>query len=324
MFEINPSHYRNFMHGIITKKGLARRKGHAFTLWDESLILFWNNGDVRCYKNYCPHFGLPLDQGKLSNGHIQCGLHGWKFQLLDGKIVSAPYVKKLPKCGLAGYKAFVEKGMVFVYTGDEEHFEKAKQFTIKNVMDDQASAAVVHEVPFYLAVNSVIDYPHFASHSFFEKIYGIYRGLFFKKNPMLASSYTPILLEETEAYFKYVTEETNVETTVYPFCVIRYDPVSSIEWQVFITPISKTSSYYLNTIKVHSSNLIFRTLAYLTFHTLISYGAHREDQKWLKSLYSNFKNKSLTLCDHDFHFKKYFSKFITPLTSIPKNSAISK
>ena len=114
MFEIDPSHYRNFIFGIISKKNLARRKWHTFTLWNEELILFWNNGDVRCYQNYCPHYGLPLDQGKLTNAHIQCGLHGWKFQLSDGKFVSAPYTKKSPNCGLVGYKAFVEQGMIFV------------------------------------------------------------------------------------------------------------------------------------------------------------------------------------------------------------------
>ena len=40
MFEIDPSHYRNFIFGIISKKNLARRKWHTFTLWNEELILF--------------------------------------------------------------------------------------------------------------------------------------------------------------------------------------------------------------------------------------------------------------------------------------------
>ena len=53
MFEVDSSHYRNFIFGIISKKNLARRKWHKFTLWEEELILFWNKGDVRCYKNYC-------------------------------------------------------------------------------------------------------------------------------------------------------------------------------------------------------------------------------------------------------------------------------
>ena len=57
--------------------------------------------------------------------------------------------------------------MVFVYTGDEEYFETAKGYTIGNVLEDQVSGHVEYEVPFYLALNSGIDYAHFPFHNFF-------------------------------------------------------------------------------------------------------------------------------------------------------------
>ena len=323
MFEIDPSHYRNFIFGIISKKNLARRKWHTFTLWNEELILFWNNGDVRCYKNYCPHYGLPLDQGKLTNAHIQCGLHGWKFQLSDGKFVSAPYTKKSPNCGLVGYKAFVEQGMIFVYTGDEEYFETAKGYTIGNVLEDQMSVHIEYEVPFYLALCSGLDYSHFPFHTFFFQVYRIYRWVSFNKNPML-SPYTPTLVEETDAYFKYVIEETGSEITVYPFCINHLDRKSSTEWQTFISPISETKSIYLNTLKSDSSSWIYRMLCYLGFHTIVI-SALREDKKWVKSMYPNFKKgRNINLCDHDFHLKKYLSKFITQPKSKSKNRSDQK
>jgi hypothetical protein len=107
--------------------------------------------------------------GLQTNAHIQCGFHAWKFQLSDGKFVSAPYTKKSPNCGLVGYKAFVEQGMIFVYTGDEEYFETAKGYTIGNVLEDQISVHIEYEVPFYLALSSGIDYAHFPFHTFFFK-----------------------------------------------------------------------------------------------------------------------------------------------------------
>ena len=50
-------------------------------------------------------------------------------------------------------------------------------------------------------------------------------------------------------------------------------------------------------------------------------GLH-EDKVWLKSIYPNFKKgKQINLCDHDFHLKKYLSKFVTHSKSIAKNSS---
>ena len=135
----------------------------------------------------------------------------------------------------------------------------------------------------------------------------------------MLSPYTPTLVEETDAYFKYVIEETGSEITVYPFCVNHLDRKSSTEWQTFISPISETKSIYLNTLKSDSSNWIYRMLCYLGFHTIVI-SALREDKKWVKSIYQNFKKgRNINLCDHDFHLKKYLSKFITQPKSKSKN-----
>ena len=36
--DFDPLDYRNFIFGIISKKNLARRKWHKFTLWEEEII----------------------------------------------------------------------------------------------------------------------------------------------------------------------------------------------------------------------------------------------------------------------------------------------
>jgi phenylpropionate dioxygenase-like ring-hydroxylating dioxygenase large terminal subunit len=315
MIDFDPLDYRNFIHGVVSKSFLARKKWFSFTLWDEELIFFWNNGDIRCYKNSCRHYGLPLSQGKLTNGHVICGLHGWKYELSEGNLIHSPYAKKTPKCKLKGYKAFIKNGIVFVYAGDEEYFEKAKQFVISDITENQASFGVVYEVPFYLALNAAVDYPHFAFHKYFYPIYSIFRWTFFKKNTMM-TTYTPVILEETDVYYKYKVLECNVEVTVYPFCVKIYDLVSKNEWQIFILPISKTKSRYLHTIKSHSKNKLFNMLSYLFFYTVNRYSAQPEDQKWLKAIYKNHKKDNYILCDHDFSLKNYLKKFIIKPKSI--------
>ena len=315
MFDINPTDYRNFIYGIVSKNHLAKKGWCAFTLWDEKLILFWNNGKVNCFKNVCPHYGLPLSQGKLNKKTVQCGFHGWEFDLSNGTLLKAPYARKLPNCKLKSYKAFVKGGMVFVYPGDEEYFETAKRFIIDDVVDKQASTSIEYEAPFYLAMNSSMDYPHFAFHSLYKPVYGLYRAIFFKKNPLL-TTYTPTMLEEKETHFKYKIPENNVEVTVYPFCTQYHDLLTSNKWQSFVSPMSKINSRYLHNFKSHS-NVVSRTLTYTLFHTMVRYLSLPEDQVWLKTSYENAKEKgNFNFCDHDFSLKNYLRKFFIH----PKNS----
>jgi len=318
MFEFNPSDYRNYVYGIVPKNQLAKDKKHVFSLWGENLILFWNGGDVKCFKNACLHYGLPLDQGKLTNVQIHCGFHGWQYDLTDGKLLKAPYAKKTPKCRLKQYKAFVRGGIVFIYTGDEEQFEEAKRFIMQDVMENQAAAWTIYEVPFYLAINSSTDYPHHAFHSFFYTLYGIYRSLFLQKNPLL-TTYDPVMLEEVEESFKFKIPENDVEITVYPFCTEYNDIVSSNKWQIFVSPICKNKSRYLINIKAFSRNPLYRILTYLFFHTVIRYIAMPEDQKWLKTSFKSWKEgESFKLCDHDFGLRNYLRKFFIPSRSSRK------
>ena len=170
MIDFDFQDYRNFIFGVVPKNHLARHKRFVFTLWGEELIFFWNDGDVRCYKNICNHLAFSLSEGKLSDGHITCQFHGWKYELSDGALVHAPYTKKLPRCRLNRYRAFVKNGIVFVYAGDDEYFENAKNFIFEDIAEDQASVEVEYEVPFYLALNASMDYAHFAHHKFFYPI----------------------------------------------------------------------------------------------------------------------------------------------------------
>lgn len=38
-----------------------------------------HNSVVRCFDDVCPHRLVPLSKGKVKNGRLQCGYHGWEF-----------------------------------------------------------------------------------------------------------------------------------------------------------------------------------------------------------------------------------------------------
>lgn len=309
MFEFNPSDYRNFLYGIVSKYHLEKKKRHAFTLWGEELILFWNNGDPRCYMNYCPHYGLPLDQGRIEGDEIVCGFHAWRFRMSDGVLIKAPLARSQPHCKLGEYEVFLKGGIVFVYPGDPEKLENAKRYIHADVIDHQSSTWINYEVPFYLAMNSSMDYPHHDSHRLFYKFYGIYRAVSSRSNP-LRTQYTPVIIEETDTFFKYRITENEVEVTVYPFCTEYNDVVSKNRWQIFVSPINEICSRYMINLIPQSKNPLHRIVSKLCFYTVIKSVAMPEDSKWLKLSMKNWsKDKGLKLCDHDFGFRKYMKKF---------------
>lgn len=309
MYKFNSSDYRNFVYGVIPKHYLRQKKMHSFRLWGQNLILFWNGGQVRCYRNACAHYGLPLDQGITRENKVECGFHGWSYDLSTGKLINAPMAKRQPNCELISYEAFIKGGIIFVYTGEKSYFEDAKNFVMDDVMDEPHSATTVYEVPFYLAMNSSMDFPHHAHHSFFYNIYSVYRLFSLEKNP-LKLGYTPTNIEETDHFFKFKIQENGVELTIFPFCSQYNDISAKNKWQIFVTPIDNTSSQYLINIKSLSKNPVYRFLTYLAFHTIIKCIAMPEDQKWLKSSFENFKTKTnINICDHDFGLKTYLRKF---------------
>tara|TARA_B100000700_G_scaffold79577_1_gene89573 strand:+ start:449 stop:751 length:303 start_codon:yes stop_codon:yes gene_type:complete len=52
--------------------------------------LFRYNEQYYAIKNSCTHQGFPLNEGKLCNYMIECELHGWVFDIRDGKCLSVP------------------------------------------------------------------------------------------------------------------------------------------------------------------------------------------------------------------------------------------
>ena len=59
----------------VTDKKVYKRK-----IMKKEVVLFRdNNGQVGVLKDQCPHKGLPLSQGRMIDGKVVCGYHGWAF-----------------------------------------------------------------------------------------------------------------------------------------------------------------------------------------------------------------------------------------------------
>lgn len=48
------------------------------------LAVYNIDGELHAMDNLCPHRGAPLSEGDLCGHIIECGLHGWQFDLRSG------------------------------------------------------------------------------------------------------------------------------------------------------------------------------------------------------------------------------------------------
>jgi 3-phenylpropionate/trans-cinnamate dioxygenase ferredoxin component len=55
-----------------------------------ALALYNVNGEFYATENCCPHKGAPLADGTLCEHVVECGLHGWQFDVRTGECLTVP------------------------------------------------------------------------------------------------------------------------------------------------------------------------------------------------------------------------------------------
>ncbi|HEX8606915.1 MAG TPA: Rieske (2Fe-2S) protein [Pseudoduganella sp.] len=58
--------------------------GEELALWRAS------DGTAQAWTNRCPHRGLRFTLGRVLDGRLSCGYHGWEYQAGDGRCVAIP------------------------------------------------------------------------------------------------------------------------------------------------------------------------------------------------------------------------------------------
>ena len=54
----------------------------------EELAVYNVDGEFYATENSCPHRGAPLSEGALCGHVIECGLHGWQFDVRNGECLT--------------------------------------------------------------------------------------------------------------------------------------------------------------------------------------------------------------------------------------------
>lgn len=80
--------------------------GVSFELPDGSELASYNvNGEFYATENFCPHRGARLTEGTMCEHIVECGLHGWQFDVRSGECLTVEERIKT-------YEVFVDDGVV--------------------------------------------------------------------------------------------------------------------------------------------------------------------------------------------------------------------
>ncbi len=70
--------------------------------------VYLHQGKWFALKDVCPHAGVPLHRGPVTDGKVMCIGHGWFFSLETGEATD------IPGCKVATYPVRVREGVVEV------------------------------------------------------------------------------------------------------------------------------------------------------------------------------------------------------------------
>ncbi len=66
------------------------------------------DGDLYAVANRCYHMGCPLEAGRLRGTILTCPCHDWRFDIRDGRFVTAPELR------IRTFHTMVEDGKIHV------------------------------------------------------------------------------------------------------------------------------------------------------------------------------------------------------------------
>ena len=67
---------------------------------DAPVCLVRTGGAVRAVRDECTHQAVPLSDGEVAGGAIECWLHGSRFDLATGRVLSPPATRPVAVYGV--------------------------------------------------------------------------------------------------------------------------------------------------------------------------------------------------------------------------------
>jgi phenylpropionate dioxygenase-like ring-hydroxylating dioxygenase large terminal subunit len=117
---------RNYWYPVLASEEVRPGKAVGFTALCENLVAWRDRaGAPKVVHDRCPHRSIRLSVGRVFDGHLQCILHGLRFDG-EGRCVMVPWEESDERRShwpcVAAYPARELGGYIWVYLGDTKSF----------------------------------------------------------------------------------------------------------------------------------------------------------------------------------------------------------
>ncbi|WP_295881131.1 Rieske 2Fe-2S domain-containing protein [uncultured Thiohalocapsa sp.] len=121
--------WRQHWYPVAFVRDLLRDRPHAFSLYDEPLVLFFDGaGRLGCLRDQCAHRAARLSDGCLRDGRLECLYHGWQYDV-DGACRHIPQLSAgrsiPPKAAVTSHPVVAAQGIAWVWPGDPAAADEA-------------------------------------------------------------------------------------------------------------------------------------------------------------------------------------------------------
>jgi phenylpropionate dioxygenase-like ring-hydroxylating dioxygenase large terminal subunit len=121
-----PKGLRNYWYPVLQSEEVAAGKPVGFTVLGENLVAWRGpDGHPNVVYDRCPHRSMKLSVGRVFDGHLQCILHGLRFDG-EGRCVMMPWEendeRKDDWPSVKAYPARELGGYIWAYLGDTKKF----------------------------------------------------------------------------------------------------------------------------------------------------------------------------------------------------------
>ena len=122
---INPNYWYPMAWADRLKVGQVQ----SVTIWQQSIALYRDAaGQAHALENACPHKGIELHRGEVSQDRLVCPYHGWEFGS-TGECLKIPYFppdQKLPCAHVRSYPTSERYGIIWIFPGNPALAAEAK------------------------------------------------------------------------------------------------------------------------------------------------------------------------------------------------------
>ncbi len=156
---------RRSWYPACTTKDLGRRRPLAIELMGAPLVVFRDgHGEPGVLVDRCPHRNAPLSGGRVHQGSLECGYHGWRFDG-TGRCVAIPGIDGAVegRRGVGTHAAVERDGIVWFWSEPDEA-PTGEPFRLPDLGSGTREVVLRYDIDatMHAAIENTLDVPHTA------------------------------------------------------------------------------------------------------------------------------------------------------------------